>query len=137
MSGRRPKTLTVVSLNIGPRAHYWPHAIDAHWLILGEEGIRLASIEAVAFTREVVVPFIDRNQTPARIRDTLLSTAGRIASLRPAQTVFAIDHLERRRDWLEADLTLLTERFQYFSPENREKLQTEYRTTAECWDRLK
>jgi hypothetical protein len=137
ISGRRPKTLTVVSMNIGPRAHYWPHAIDADWLILGEEGIRLASIEAVTFTREVVVPFIDRNQTPAHIRDTLLSTPGRIASLRPAQTVFAIDHLERRRDWLEADLALLMERFQDFSPENREKLQAEYRTTAECWDRLK
>lgn len=135
MSDRRPKTLTVVSMNIGPRTHYWPHAIDAHWPILGEEGIRLASIEAAAFTREVVIPFINRNQTSARIRDTLLSTQGRVVSLRPAQTVFAIDHLERRRDWLEVDLTLLMKRLQEFSPQEREKLQTEYRITTECWDR--
>jgi hypothetical protein len=94
----------------------------------------LASVEAVAFTREVVIPFIGRNQTPARIRDALLSIPGKIASLRPAQTVFAIDYLELRRDWLDADLALFKERFQDFSVENREKLQTEYQTAVDRWD---
>jgi hypothetical protein len=132
--GEHPKTLLASSLNINPRSHYWPHVIDASWLILGEDGIRLASIGAATFARDVVVPFIDRNQTPGRIRDTLLSVQGRIASMRPARTVFAIDYQERRRDWLEADLALFEERFQEFSRENREKLQSEYRTTVEHWD---
>jgi hypothetical protein len=97
---RQAETLVVISLNIGPRTHYWPHVIDANWLILGEAGIELASREAAVFTREVVAPFINRNQTPARLRDTLLSIPGRIASLRPERTVFAIDHLERRSERL-------------------------------------
>ena len=67
-SGRHPKTLTVMSLNIGPRSHYWPHVIDAHWLILGEEGIRLASIDAVAFTREVGAQSSEPANTGQRIR---------------------------------------------------------------------
>lgn len=129
-----PQTLAVISINISPRNHYWPNAIGASWLIRGEEGIRLASIEANAIVRDVIVPFIERNQTPTSIRDTLLSTRGRIASLRPARTVFAIDHLERRKDWLEADLAFFEDRFQDYSQKNREKLQSEYRATVERWD---
>jgi hypothetical protein len=129
-----PKTLVVSSLNISPRNHYWPNVIDGSWLILGVDGIRLASAEAVTLVRDVVLPFIAHNQMPARIRDTLLSTRGNLASVRPARTVFAIDYLERRRDWLEADLALFEERFQDFSQENREKMQSEYRAAAERWD---
>lgn len=130
-----PQTLLVLSMNISPRSHYWPHVIDASWLILGEDGIRLASSEAGTFVREVVVPFIVHNRTPERIRDTLLSIPGQIASMRSAQTVFAIDHLERRRDWLDADLAVFEERYSGYSQENREKLQCEYRRAVECWDR--
>jgi len=130
-----PQTLVVISGNISPRSHYWPNAIEGSWPIHGEEAIRWASIEAVAIVREVVVPFIEGNQSPPRIRDTLLSTRGKIASMRPARTVFAIDHLERRRDWLEADLAFFEERFQDYSQENREKLRSEYRTTVESWDK--
>ncbi len=129
------QTLVVISINISPRNHFWPHAIEGSWLILGEEGLRLASIEAIAIARDVIVPFIDGNQAPARIRDTLLSTRGGIASLRHARTVFAIDHLERRRDWLEADLAFFDDRFQDYSQENRELLISEYRTTVEGWDK--
>jgi hypothetical protein len=129
-----PKTLVVSSLNISPRNHYWPNVIDGSWLILGEDGIRLAAAEAVTLVRDVVLPFFAHNQIPARIRETLLSTRGNLASVRPAQTVFAIDYLERRRDWLEADLAVFEERFRDFSQENREKLQGEYGAAAGRWD---
>lgn len=130
-----PHTLVVTSINLSPRNHYWPHAMDGSWLVHGEDGIPLASIEAVAIVREVIVPFIEGNQTPPRIRDTLLSTRGRIASMRPERTVFAIDSLERRRDWLEADLAFFEERFQDYSQENRDTLRSEYKTTVESWDK--
>jgi hypothetical protein len=130
-----PQSLVVISINLSPRSHYWPHAIEGSWLIHGEGGIPLASNEAAAIVREVIVPFIEGNQTPARIRDTLLSIRGRIASMRHARTVFAIDHFERRRDWLEADLAFFEERFQDYSDENREKLRSEYRRTVEAWEK--
>jgi hypothetical protein len=63
-----------------------------------------------------------------------LSTRGRIASLRPERTVFAIDHLERRRDWLDADLAFFEERFQDYSQDNRGKLQREYSAATERWE---
>ena len=85
--------------------------------------------------REVVVPFIERNQTRVHIRDLLLSTPGTIALVRPARTVLAIDYLERRRDWLDIDLEFFSERFQEFSQESHEKLQSEYKATIECWNR--
>jgi hypothetical protein len=130
-----PQTLVVISINLSPRSHYWPHAIEGSWLIHGEEGIPLASIAAASIVRDVIVPFIEGNQTPTPIRDTLLSTRGRISSMRPERTVFAIDHLERRRDWLEADLAFFEERFQDYSQGNRDKLKDEYRTTVESWER--
>jgi hypothetical protein len=55
--------------------------------------------------------------------------------MRASQTVFAIDHLLRRRDWLDDDLAIFTDRYQGYSQENRDKLQTEYRTAVECWHR--
>ena len=129
-----PETLVVISINLGPRSHHWPHVIEGSWLILGEDGIPLASSEAVSIVRELIAPFIEGNQTPTRIRDTLRSTRGRIASRRPECTVFAIDHLERRRDWLEGDLAFFEERFQDYSQDDRDKLRSDYRRTAEGWE---
>ena len=129
------QTLVVISINLSPRSHNWPHAIEGSWLIHGEEGIPLASIAAASIVRDVIVSFIEGNQTPTRIRDTLLSTRGRIASMRPERTVFAIDHLEHRRDWLEADLAFFEERFQDYAEKNREELRSEYRKTVEGWEK--
>jgi hypothetical protein len=127
--------LVVVSLNISPRSHYWPYRIDASWLIFGEQGVPVASGEAATFVREVVVPFLDRNRSPERIRETLLSTRGKMASMRAAQTVFAIDHMERRRDWLEADLAVFKNRYQGYSQGERDKLQGDCATAIERWER--
>jgi hypothetical protein len=100
----------------------------------GATGIELASREAAAFTREVVVPFINRNQTPAGIRHTLLSVRGRFASPQAERAVFAVDLLEKRRDWLEADFALFRERYQEPAPQKIAELTRDYRRTIECWD---
>jgi hypothetical protein len=130
-----PQTLLVLSVNISPRAHYWPHPHDASWLILGDEGIQLASSEAVQFVRDLVVPFLDHNRTPACIRETLLSTRGRIASMRAAQTVFSTDCLEHRRDCLDADLAVFMERYQDYPQEARDILQSEYQAAVASLER--
>jgi hypothetical protein len=129
-----PLTLAVISANISPRNHFWPHSNKGSWLVLYSDGLHMAAAESASFVREVVLPFINYNQSPDAIRNTLSTARGHVASLRPARTLFAIDHLKRRRDWLKADLAMLQERYRHYRPENKDTLQREYETTVQRWD---
>lgn len=104
-------TISKFSYNMGPNSPHWKHSVEATWPITGSEGLERASHEIVDFVNDVVLPYVTLHQDPAMIRDTLLTAPGH-TDQRGAQegtTVFAIDHLLGRRDWLEEDYHRLCE----------------------------
>ncbi len=99
------------SLNMGPDSWHWPYRICPHWIIPRSEGVRRVSDEMAAFIKEIVLPYLVRHEDPALIRDTMLHQPGHADGSEASRrrTVFAIDHLLRRRDWLEQDHHALRE----------------------------
>lgn len=50
-STRRLATISMLSVNMGPRSPHWPYPTETTWPISGTQGLRLASSEIVAFIR--------------------------------------------------------------------------------------
>ncbi len=133
-SGHVARTISKYSVNIGPNSKHWQHPVPAQWPIIGSDGLIRACSEVASFVRQIVVPYLQRHQDPANIRDTLLSAPGRADQFAPAETVFATDYLFRRRDWLDADFLLLQHRFNAHPADVREKVQKCYSVAANRWD---
>lgn len=127
-------TISKYSVNMGPNSKHWHHPVPAQWPIVGSDGLARACPEVVSFVRELVVPYLQRHQNPANIRDTLLSAPGRADQFAPVETIFAVDYLLRRRDWLDADFLLLQHRLNSCTADVRERLQRCYFVAASRWD---
>jgi hypothetical protein len=133
ISTGRPRPVTMIknSLNIAPHSQTWPHPTWAAWPISGSEGLRRGSAELADFVRKVVLPYLDEHKDPVAVRQTLLSKPRRSDRFGEA-SLFAIDHLMRRRDWLDADYETHARRTEL--PEYRERLRAWYDKTVACWD---
>jgi len=103
-------TISKFSYNMGPESPHWKHPVKATWPITGSEGLERASHEIADFVNEVVLPYVTLHQDPSMIRNTLLTAPGHTdQGVLDGTTVFAIDHLLGRRDWLEGDYHRLRE----------------------------
>jgi hypothetical protein len=127
----RPVTMMKNSLNIAPHSRTWPHPTWAAWPISGSEGLRRGGAELSDFVCQIVLPYLHEHKDPAIVRQTLLSKPRRSDRFGEA-SLFAIDHLLRRRDWLDADYESHAQRT--VQPEYRERLRTWYDRTVACWD---
>lgn len=130
-----PTTISKFSYNMGPRSPHWPHPTEATWPISGSEGLTLAGKEIKAFVLETVVPYVLMHREPFAIRSTLLHEPGRAdVSFPIGATIFAIDFLCRKRDWVTEDYKILCERYAKFAQAKRDELEERYATTIARWD---
>src|SRR6185503_15739828 len=83
---------------------------------------RLASPEIVAFIGDVAEPYVMRHRDPAAIRDTLLNNPGHATfPVDQAKTIFAVDRLLNRRDWLDEDYEHLRVRHEAFDAKREQR----------------
>jgi hypothetical protein len=100
------------SINMGPFSPRWKYPTETTWPITGSDGLALATPEIVAFLKDVAEPYALRHRDPSAIRNTLLFLPGRVDdAFSDVCTIFAVDHLAQRRDWLDEDFERLRERF--------------------------
>jgi hypothetical protein len=102
-------TIGKYSSNMGPDSWHWPYPVYPSWIIPRSEGIERTSREVADVVNDVVLPYLTTHEDPAAIRATLLHTPGRSDDFRSSQTIFSIDRLLGRRDWLDDDYRLLQE----------------------------
>jgi hypothetical protein len=106
-----PHTISKYTYNMGPRSRRWAYPTETTWPILGSEGLQLATLEIVDFIEDVVVPYLSRHEDPLAVRETLIHNPGQADAFAfPEKTVFAVDVLSRRRDWLDSDYGLFAGR---------------------------
>jgi hypothetical protein len=75
------------------------------------------------------------HREPLAIRSTLLHEPGRADTWFPLDaTVFAIDFLSRKREWVTQDYEILRERFAKFVQPKRDELEARHATIAKRWD---
>jgi hypothetical protein len=140
-------TISKWSCNMGPESAGWKYPTDTTWPIGGSEGLIRASPEVTEFVAQVALPYVIEHQDPGAIRDTLLRTPGRADPLPPVgSTIFAIDCLLGRRDWLDEDYNLLCERQAALLPTRSpiplrrplgnplDALKEAYETAAKRWE---
>jgi hypothetical protein len=109
-----PERMTIwkLSVNMGPLSPRWKYPSETTWPILGSDGLALATPEIVAFVKDVAEPYALRHRDPLAIRNTLLFLPGHADGIfLPHDTIFTVDYLERRRDWLDADYQQLSVRY--------------------------
>lgn len=99
---KSPQTVSKWSLSMFPIAAGWASPHRAQWPIFYEDGLTKACAEAADLVSEVVKPYLVANEEPARIRETFLAN-GRSDGVPTLETLFAIDYLLHRGDWLEED----------------------------------
>jgi hypothetical protein len=128
------RSISMFTANIGPQSPHWPYTTRPAWPIAGSEGLERAKPEVVAFVEDAVLPYLSVHEDPVQIRETLRNTPRRADPFFPSRTLFAIDHLLRRRDWLDADNALLTERAKNFHAEGKADLAREFAEAAAKWD---
>lgn len=100
-----PVTMSKLTTNMGPSSPHWLYPTECRWPISGSDGLALASREIAEFVEAVVLPYVISHREPAAVRQTLLNFPGRADSWmhRIETTVFAVDYLLSRRDWLDQD----------------------------------
>jgi len=118
---RRPyqhliRTISMLSGNMGPRSPHWHYPTETSWPLSWSEGVKKASTEIAHYIVDVVRPYLAQHRTPEAIRDTLLKNPRRAASVIAEPTIFAIDYLLDRRDWLEDDYRHLVSRYRPRDP---------------------
>jgi hypothetical protein len=130
-----PSTISKYSYNMGPRSPHWSYPTETTWPISGSEGLALACKEIKAFVVDTVVPYVLMHREPLAIRSTLLHEPGRADTWFPLDaTVFAIDFLSRKREWVTQDYEILRERFAKFVQPKRDELEARHATIAKRWD---
>jgi hypothetical protein len=130
------RTIHKWSINMGVHSPRWPHPTETSWPISGSDGLRVAGEEICAFVQEIAEPYVLEHQHPVAIRSTLLEEGGHadLVSTEIGATVFAIDHLLRRNDWLESDYQELQRQFSDYAPMCMEELKTDYDLCVAGWD---
>ena len=105
-------TISKWSVNMGPSNPRWHYQRETTWPITGSDGLALATPEIVSFLKDVAEPYALRHRDPLAIRNTLLRLPGHAdVMFFEACTIFAVDHLVRRRDWLDEDYRMLCSRY--------------------------
>jgi hypothetical protein len=130
-----PTTISKYSYNMGPRSPHWSYPTETTWPISGSHGLKLASKEVKSFVVETVLPYVLMHREMLAIRNTLLHEPGRADTWSSVDaTVFAIDFLCRKREWVTQDYELLRERYANFVQERRDELDARYTTVTARWD---
>ena len=75
--------------NIGPTSHGWRYAIPGTWTFRTARDVEGCSAEVVQFTRELALPFLNRNDSSSAIRSTLLDTPSHAMNPKPFQQILA------------------------------------------------
>jgi hypothetical protein len=122
------------SANMGPRSRHWACPVEASWPILGTVGLSKAGPEIAAFIDRYVLPYLSEHESPLNVRHTLIASPGKALDLCPSQTVFSIDHLARKRDWLEDDYIAFKERAKHAVARYRDRIPTDYEHVLSRWD---
>jgi len=136
-SPRYARTISKYSVNMGPKSPHWPYPTRPQWPVSGADGLRRACAEVAAFVSNVALPYVLDHRDPLRIRNTLLHHPGkadRVDDTAIAQTIFAIDHLSRRRDWLELDYATLRDRYKTYVSPYPEHLDRDMAASVRSWD---
>jgi len=128
------RTISKYSYNMGPGSPHWRYPTEPTWPVSGSEGLTIATSEIVEFVEQVAVPYVSTHQDPLNIRGTLVTEPGRSDGWAVDATIFAVDFLLRRKDWLEEDLRILQKRYAQYDRPNKESLEIRYRATVEKWD---
>jgi hypothetical protein len=100
-------TICVLSVNMGPNSFHWPYPTETTWPVTGSTGLEKAIPEVCDFIQRTAEPYVVEHRDPLTIRETLLHAPGRASSIGIETSVFAIDYLMRRRDWVDADFETL------------------------------
>jgi hypothetical protein len=130
-----PTTISKFSYNMGPRSPLWPYPTEATWPISGSEDLALATKEIKAFVRETVLPYVFMHREPLAIRSTLLNEPDRADGWFPIDaTIFAVDFLCRKREWVSDDYRILQERYAKFAQTKRDELEKRYETITTRWN---
>jgi hypothetical protein len=130
-----PSTISKYSYNMGPLSPHWPYPTEVTWPISGTEGLALACGEIETFVLETVVPYVMTHREPIAIRSTFIYDPGRADTWFPIDaTVFAIDFLCRKREWVTQDYDVLRQRFAKFPEERKQELEARHATTMARWN---
>ena len=120
---------------MGPGSPLWPYQTEATWPISGTEGLVLACGEIKTFVLETVAPYVMTHREPPAIRSTFIHDPGRADTWFPIEaTVFAVDFLCRKREWVTHDYDVMRQRFVKFPEERKRELEARYATTAARWN---
>jgi hypothetical protein len=129
-----PETISVFSANMGPRSPHWACPVEASWPMLGTFGLSKAGPEIAALIDRYVLPYLSEHESPLNVRQTLILSPGKALDFCPSQTVFSIDHLARKRDWLEEDYIALKERAKNYIASHRDRIPLDYERVLSRWD---
>ena len=130
-----PSTISKYSYNMGLRSLHWPYPTETTWPISGSEGLTLACGEIKAFVLDTVVPYVLMHREPLAVRSTLLHEPGRADTWFPIDaTIFAIDFLCQKRDWVTQDYEVLRERYAKFAQPIRDEFESRQETIQRKWD---
>lgn len=121
--GPHDRTLWNFTVNIGPESPHWPYPIEGCWHFGSLDDFDAQEPEITAFIRDLALPYVTENITPAQVRRTLLETPGRDTHPWPYQTVLAIDVLAGSPEQLEADIQAFEQLYQNHVPDFRQRFE--------------